>query len=59
MPIESESERILTEEACKWISSPDGKQKLLEAINRSQKLIDCITKAQEVDYQVLSEPITV
>lgn len=58
MPIENESEKILTEEACKWISSPEGQQELIEAIINSQKLIDCITEAQKVDHKVLSEPIT-
>ncbi|HOV84904.1 MAG TPA: hypothetical protein PLM79_00970 [Syntrophobacteraceae bacterium] len=57
MPIQNEAERILTEEACRWVSSPDGQRKLLEAIARSQKLIDSITAAQEVDHKVLAEPI--
>lgn len=59
MPIASESERILTEEACRWISSPEGQRELFEAATDAQELIDCITEAQKVDHKVLSEPITI
>lgn len=55
---DKKTERSLTEQACKWISSPEGQKKIEEASKKAQELIEYLRGEQLLDPKVLSEPIT-